>query len=478
MLVKTIISWLFSLVEPRSSKNEDYRRREFILNIILLGSLLLSGFVFLDVLYRLFVQQGGEYKGNSPIFIFTIFVVFLVLYVFSRKGFAIQASFVLIGIYLVPTTYALYLWGADLPQALLTYALIIVISGILIGTWFAYFITFVISCFLLGLTFFQVNLIVLPKLYWRDETLQLNDSFVAIVTLSIIAIVSWLSNREIEKSLRRARRSEADLKKERDSLEVKVEERTRELKQAQMEKMSQLAHFAEFGKLSSGLLHDLANPLTALSLNLGRLKDVYAQEVSGMKLHVNQALEAAKRMEDFVKAARKQIQQQETMVNFSPAEEILQVIQILEYRAKSEGVQVNFKGDIRVVTYGNFLKFSQVMANLISNAIDAYAGESYRDRSKEVEIRLKRENDTLFITVRDFGMGIAEENLGRIFDPFFTTKTFEKGTGIGLSISKEIIEKDFGGHISVASAAGRWTLFTVEIPIVVKEDGSRKKSEE
>jgi two-component system C4-dicarboxylate transport sensor histidine kinase DctB len=330
----------------------------------------------------------------------------------------------------------------------------------------------------LGLTFFQVNLIVLPKLYWRDETLQLNDSFVAIVTLSIIAIVSWLSNREIEKSLRRARRSEADLKKERDSLEVKVEERTRELKQAQMEKMSQLAHFAEFGKLSSGLLHDLANPLTALSLNLGRLKDVYAQEVSGMKLHVNQALEAAKRMEDFVKAARKQIQQQETMVNFSPAEEILQVIQILEYRAKSEGVQVNFKGDIRVVTYGNFLKFSQVMANLISNAIDAYAGESYRDRSKEVEIRLKRENDTLFITVRDFGMGIAEENLGRIFDPFFTTKTFEKGTGIGLSISKEIIEKDFGGHISVASAAGRWTLFTVEIPIVVKEDGSRKKSEE
>jgi signal transduction histidine kinase len=469
--MRSFLSFFFNkIVNPRS-QGDDSRRREFILNVILVGSIVLAVIANLSLFFNVYTQ-GSAYRGSSFFVHAFILFVFVGLYALSRAGFPRAASLIMMGLYFVPVTYTLYRWGVDVPQGLLTYVLIIVISGILLGTSFAFFATATISLTLLALGYMQNAFITRPDLSWKSEMLHMNDVLVAVITLAVVSVVSWLSNREIEKSLRRARRSEAELKLERDSLEVKVEERTRELRRTQMERMTQLSHFAEFGKLSSGLLHELANPLTALSLNLERLKDRYAEEVAGMKSHVEQALDAAKRMEDFVRAARKQIQQQETMADFSPAEEIRQVIQILGYRAKQEGVEVGFKGGSRIVAYGNFLKFSQVMSNLVANAIDAYAGEAGKSRTKEVEVRLRQKDDTVFITVRDFGIGIAEENLKKIFDPFFTTKGAEKGTGIGLSMSREIVEKDFGGRISVASAEGRWTLFTVEIPI--KAPGNNK----
>jgi hypothetical protein len=68
------------------------------------------------------------------------------------------------------------------------------------------------------------------------------------------------------------------------------------------------------------------------------------------------------------------------------------------------------------------------------------------------------------IEVRDTGEGIAEENLGRIFDPFFTTKEPGRGTGLGLAISARIVDS-LGGRITVASARGKGTSFTVWLPV-------------
>ena len=124
---------------------------------------------------------------------------------------------------------------------------------------------------------------------------QLSPGRVAWVRAEVIA---WLSNREIEKSLKRARRSEAALKVERDALEITVEARTRQLREAQADQLSQLYRFAEFGQISSGLFHDLVNPLNAMSLNMENILSIQDHAtVSEMRERIERAMGSAKRME-------------------------------------------------------------------------------------------------------------------------------------------------------------------------------------
>jgi signal transduction histidine kinase len=454
------------MVETRSS-DEEVRRTGFILNILLLGSLGLSGLAAC-IAFKEWIRLDGGYGGTSPFVLLGVWAFFLVLYGMSRRGHVILSACIFIGIYLLETTSTLYRWGADLPIGLLSYVLIIVLSGVLLGTAVTFAVTFALSAILILLVRLQMTGAIESQHYWRTESVDMDDMVVIPAMFCMVAVVSWLFNREIKKSLRRALVSEAALKKERDLLEMRVEERTRELRQVQMEKMSQMYHFAEFGKLSSGLFHDLMNPLTALSLHLERLKDAQPREISGMRLHLEEAVEATNRMEAFISAARKQIQKQETKTLFSPDKEIRQVIRILGYKAKNGKVEVEFEGEGTIEAYGNLLKFSQVVANLLSNAIDAYGQDGGRFARRKVVLRLEKRRSAMAVSVQDWGNGISEEHLRRVFDPFFTTKDFERGTGIGLSISKEIVEKDFGGRIFVSSKVGEGTIFTVEIPL----DGS------
>lgn len=449
-------------IGPRSD-DEDLRRREFILNIILLGSIIFLGIANVSVLY-LFITLGAEYKGFSPLIPVLVFSIFLSLYFLSRKGFFRITSYVLIVTYFIPTTYAAYRWGFVVPQSLLTYALIIVISSILINTRFASIVTLIISSVIILLTYLQIKSVISPDLSWQNEVFGMDDTLVVVITFSVIALVSWLSNREIEKSLKRARESEIKLKEERDLLEVKVEERARELKRLQMEKMEQLYRSAEFGRLSSGIFHDLVNPLTAVSLSLEQMKDIDGKKLADTRTYLAGAISATKRMENFIVAVRKQIAKQEDKTFFSLSEEIIPITQILSYKARKADVEINFSPTDDIRTYGDSIKFSQVIANLISNAIDAYDGIERFGKRKEVFIDFSMENNVIRLIVQDWGKGIPLEHMNKICEPFFTTKSDAKDLGIGLSIVKNIIKKDFNGNLKVKSKPGEETTFIVELP--------------
>jgi len=283
----------------------------------------------------------------------------------------------------------------------------------------------------------------------------------------IIMTVSWLSNREIERSLRRARTSEAALKEERDMLEITVEDRTRELQKTQSEKIAQLYRFAEFGKLASGLFHDLMNPLTSISLYLEHMSKANPNEIAETQAYIKKAFEASKRIDLFSQAVRKQLQHREAHELFSVSEGIRQAIQLVAHKAWQAGVQLTFNTGIELSTLDNPLKFHQVIVNLLSNGIDAYADIPVADQNhrREVVVTLAREGQDILITVQDWGCGISDTTQRKIFEPFYTTKTTRQGIGIGLSTTKEIIEKDFGGSIAVESMEGEWTIFRVSFAI-------------
>jgi CheY-like chemotaxis protein len=109
---------------------------------------------------------------------------------------------------------------------------------------------------------------------------------------------------------------------------------------------------------------------------------------------------------------------------------------------------------------GSPAQLSQVFLNLLVNAAQALGEASPRNL---VEIRAREVGDSLEVIVRDTGCGIPEEMLARVFDPFFSTKGREKGTGLGLTISRQIVV-DHGGELAVSSVVGEGTTFTVRLP--------------
>lgn len=429
------------------------------MNILLLGSLILSGTADLVVLFSA-IQTGAAHPGDSPLSLLIIFLIFLGLYIMSRNGYAVVSSYVLVALYVLPTTYALYRWGVAIPQGLLTYALAIVMAGVLISTRASVLLALNCTAIIIVLGYLQNAGAMHPDFYWQHDNVQVQDMLVFAATFLVMLLVSWLSNREIEKSLVRARRSEAALKQERDSLEIRVEERTRDLKQAQEARTREMYRFVDFGRMASGYMHDLGSPLTALSLHLRSLAKSKTAPVQ-----VGQALQSLQKIDELNRGVQAQIQKQAITTVFTPAEQIRIALTMLTYKARESGVTLDWtppKAAMQLT--GNPLKFHRLITGLVDNAIDAYAGIPKERDNRRVHIGLTATDTAVRLTVRDWGCGILPVDLERIFEPLFTTKPVEHGTGIGLSLCKETVD-DFGGTIAVESREGHGTTFTVTLPL-------------
>lgn len=449
-------------IEPHA-RREDDSRHEFLLNIILTASIATTGILNLFLL-NTFLIKGDDYHGFEIGILALIVAIFITLLVLSRMGYYRGAAYILVALYYLATTNGIYRWGVDLPPAILGYVIVIAISSILLGTRFGFFMTGLISVTLFSIGYVQYYNILPADSSWRSIDATLTDPIHLSVILFLIMTVAWLSNREIEKSLARARRSESDLIVERNMLEVRIEERTRELKEMQAEKIARLYRIAEFGKLSTGIFHDLMTPLQGIVTSMSEIETA-SPELGEMKSYLANAVAASKRMGDFLANVRRQLRPDEADVVFGINTELRQAIDMLRYRARETRVTIKLVEREPIETFGNPLKFYQVALNLISNAIDASGDRYHGSRESTVAVRLVREQGHALLTVADRGTGIPTAIREKIFDPFFTTKHASRGTGLGLSTTKHIVEKDFGGSISIKSNAGSGSIFTVTIPL-------------
>jgi len=171
-------------------------------------------------------------------------------------------------------------------------------------------------------------------------------------------------------------------------------------------------------------------------------------------------------MEKFVAAAQKQVKQGAKQEAFSIIEEIRDSVLIMQYKAKKEKVNLEFlyHGDENrdILIYGDKFRFNQILANLTSNAIDAYKEEEYKTKTCRVTITAQETTGSVRVMVQDWGKGIEKNNLINIFTPFFSTK----GTlGLGLSTTRKIVEKSFHGTIKVESEEDEGTTFILQFPI-------------
>lgn len=448
------------VIKPRSSE-DDVRRRELILNIILFGTISVLSVLGICIIISM-IQFGSAYRGISGLIFFPVLASFIGLLTLSRKGYVLTSSWILVSLYFTLTLYSVFQWSFILPMIILGAFLTIVISGVLLSTQASIAVAGLLAAGISIITRLQIAGVVPWDLSWQQRVIRTQDVVEICTVLFLISLISWLSNRETERSLVRARNSEAALLKERDLLEVTVEERTRELKELQLHQVGQLAQLAEVGKTASGIFHDLMNPLNNVVLSIEELSRTH-DDIGDAQDQVAKAVAASRKMGGFIGTIRKQIRPSNEILSFSPSREASDAIDILAYKARLSNVTCSLNGDADCKISGNPILYHQVALNLISNVIDSYA-EISNSRERFVRISIELQADCCVLRVADSGCGIQEKNEGKIFEPFFTTKA-SQGLGIGLSHIKKIIEVDFGGTISFSSTPNEGTVFSVTTPL-------------
>lgn len=459
-----MIEIIKKIVKPRSLDEND-ARREYILNILLFGSAFLLSLNFLIYLFRIIVLiiSGSDIQGGSPVFVLIVLAAVWSLLLLSKKGFFRVSAVIMIAVFLAAALVSAYSWGPDLPISLILISICIVLAGMILSPRASLYILLLSVFFLALIVYLERIGIHITDKTWHSKGIGFSDIISFGIVFSILAVISWLSNKLFDNTLDRAISSEKALKRERDSLEEKVELRTSELKKAQVEKIGQVAQFTELGKMVGGIIHDILNPLTAISLNLAQAKKQNSpNDIEATKKYLSQAISASKKLEQFIVLLRRQIKNRVDKTDFCLNDEIKDVIKILTYKANATGCAIVFNSDDKAFTHNSALKFSQIILNLISNGIEAC--KDIENPQKEIRVKLNKINDLARISVADCGVGITKENLKRIFDPFFTLKN-DEGVGIGLTLTKEIIETDFHGTIAVNSIPNFGTEFIIELPL-------------
>ncbi len=238
-------------------------------------------------------------------------------------------------------------------------------------------------------------------------------------------------------------------------LEGRVEERTKELKDA-IKKMVQQEKLVVIGKLARSISHELRNPLGVISNSIYFLNIRISTPDEKIKKHLaiiqEQSMRATKIISDLLDVT--QMKPRECCrVDLHPLlKETLDLIPAPEnvvIRTRYAPVLPDVFVDPRMV--------QQAFLNIITNAFQAMIDGG------ELEIKTSIQGDMIDVAIKDTGVGIPKENLPRLFEPLFSTKV--NGIGLGLTIAKEIIE-GINGRINVDSTLGVGSTFTIKIPVL------------
>jgi signal transduction histidine kinase len=377
----------------------------------------------------------------------------------SRRGHFRAGSLIFIGLLVLSTAQLILAWGHMLQIVVLMEILIIIVVGILFSARWGLKVSLIIatSTIILGL----LNHIgsFSPDLSWRDDQYMVGNAIGFSGLFLIIGLLPWLPNRETSYSLNRARASELALKIERDNLEGKVIERTKQLEVTQMTRLMELQKFAEFGRLNANLLHEISNPLTSAKLNLELAG-------KGMPNQISQVSNNLKQMERYLLAARHQINETSVDKYFLIDKEIKQILEMMELQVHKAGITVFYKSGGKLKLKGDPVKFNQLVRNLLSNSIDSYRQTSKCLSEKSINIFVELVQDFIIISVKDFGQGLTEDQINRIFEPFYTTKASSKrNLGLGLAMVKRYVEQDFKGKVEVKSDVVEGTIFKVSLKL-------------
>lgn len=223
-----------------------------------------------------------------------------------------------------------------------------------------------------------------------------------------------------------------------------------------------------FAQMSSGIAHEINNPLAILSGKLQVIQKLYKKKGQGsldlIMGHVTDSLKVVARLNNIIEGmrslARGGVPEKEDKI--SPLEIIQNSINLNSHLFTVNNVSIKINGEDNLLNRNfktNATIISQVIVNLLNNSV--YAVKEMKD--KWIIIRLTKKENNFVFSIIDSGTGISSQDQMNLFHPFFSTKPVNDGTGLGLSVSKSLIE-NLGGTLNYISDMPN-TQFDLEVPI-------------
>jgi two-component system NtrC family sensor kinase len=375
------------------------------------------------------------------------------------------------------------------------------------------------TIFFVGVILFVLrNLGILPYNNFTNYTMQVGTAFeVTLLSLALADRINILKKeKEISQaeSLKIAKENEIIIREQNVLLELKVNERTHELSEANQElnktledlkqTQSQLVEsekMASLGQLTAGIAHEINNPINFVTSNINPLK----RDIDIMFSAINE-IENVSISDSSIADKKKQIKEYKEEVDFDyltleidhlikgiseGAKRTAEIVKGLKIFSRldeddlkktdiNEGLEStmvianNLLGNKIKVTkeYGNLPlaecyagKLNQVFLNIISNAIYAVKKRFGENTGGEIIIMTTYDSENILIKIKDNGTGMDADTQKKIFEPFFTTKDVGEGTGLGMSIAYNTIKKH-NGQITISSTHGEGSEFYLQIPII------------
>lgn len=251
--------------------------------------------------------------------------------------------------------------------------------------------------------------------------------------------------------------------------------------QDDQDKLMERERLASLGQLIGGIAHNLKTPIMSISGAAEGLSDLVKEydssigdsEVTNEDHHaiasdMNEWIDKVKSyteyMSDVITAVKGQaVTLSEEQITSFDIEELLKRVNILmRHELKNALVTLNFYNNVGTQTHlhGNINSLVQVVNNMISNAIQAYGGVP----NKEIDLIIKKENDSIIISIKDYAGGLPKEVQEKLFKEMITTKG-KNGTGLGLFMSYSTIRAHFNGNITFDTEKGKGTTFNIILPI-------------
>ncbi|MTI48266.1 MAG: PAS domain S-box protein [Firmicutes bacterium] len=224
------------------------------------------------------------------------------------------------------------------------------------------------------------------------------------------------------------------------------------------------ARLAAMGEMIANIAHQWRQPLNSLGLVLSNLEDAYrfnelTQEYLSNSIRKSKRL--INKMSSTIDDFRSFLNPNQQKEDFIIYESINMVLELVEENLKFNNIKVKFNHIDMVKGYGLENQYSQAVFNIINNSIDALKNKSIKD--KKIIISIYEKKDMVIADFEDNGGGIDKEVSKKVFDLYFTTKEKSGGTGLGLYMTKVIIENNMDGEISWSNT-DKGLLMKIAIP--------------
>lgn len=448
--------------------SEEKRRKSYLTTLIyLFFAVFLTLSLLVRVFYVIFIIRDHNSVSLFSLILFSI-LFFNFLLRIRRKGGQLSAAFLITSL-IILCFQGSFKWGIDLFTIDIIYPLIIFLAAVLVSANFAFIILLVEVLGLSVIFYLQSNNLVSWDPSWKNYQPTYFDLIMILAVYFLMAAFSWISTREIEKSLQKALKEKKKNKKlleklkyQNLNLEKIVEQRTAALKNYQIEQLIKVSPFIDMGKLAAGIIHNIRTPLSVISLAIDNLLSRKGEIDKKLYLeHLNRAKNAVEKINDFSKISKNQFSESNELDYFDLNQEIKELIQLFEHKASEKQIKIFFDENKKYKLMAYREKLDQVIANLLLNAIEAFDNSDKKE--KHIFIKLKRNKHYLLIQIKDYATGINTEDLKNLFQARFTTKSNKNGLGLGLYFCQEIMNNFYETKVKVENMIGVGSTFTLRI---------------